>query len=438
MLFTFLNANYFQVPFQILISESVFLIGQDKKEHFGTKITIGVIFQFLLAFIWDLVVEKVVGENLIWYVGLYAGYALLTYFMIWFCFEMKPLEILFTVAGGYATQHMSFVVAKMILYMIGVPYVTYGSLIHLLLTRYLFFVVGAAIIYFLIVRGNQNKRGFAEGDIRIAILAGVILLTAIGLSVFWSYPDEYKGTIIGEIICPAYSFLCCLLVLYMDYYVLRENNMKHEREMMEQMMHMADTQQKSAKEAIDIINIKCHDLKHQIKALAKMEDAQTRSEYLQEVQNAVSIYDATYHTGCKPLDYVLREKALIFNERGVAFSCMIEGETISFMTAADIYALMGNALDNALEHVLQEAEDERIISLQISQHDEMILIHLENRCSKELDFRDGLPVTDKEDKTRHGFGVKSIRYITEKYNGELYMATKEGKFCLDILFQTLE
>lgn len=69
----------------------------------------------------------------------------------------------------------------------------------------------------------------------------------------------------------------------MEYDVLRENRMKREQELMEEMLQMANGQQKSTKDAIDIINIKCHDLKHQIRALAKIEDAKARSEYLQEV-----------------------------------------------------------------------------------------------------------------------------------------------------------
>lgn len=64
----------------------------------------------------------------------------------------------------------------------------------------------------------------------------------------------------------------------------------------------------------------------------------------------------------------------------------------------------------------------------------MLILHLENRCSHKPEFQNGLPVTDKKDKSRHGFGVKSIRYIAEKYNGELFMDAKCGKFCLDILF----
>lgn len=224
-----------------------------------------------------------------------------------------------------------------------------------------------------------------------------------------------------------------MLVILMEYYVLRENRMKQEQEMMEQLLQMANSQRKSSQAAIDIINMKCHDLKHQIRALAAIPDAVQRSEYVAEVQQAVSIYDADYHTGYEPLDYVLREKALISTEHHVAFSCMVDGEAISFMRPADIYALMGNALDNALERVIQEAKEERIVSLQIRRAAEMVLIHLENRCSRVPVFQDGLPVTEKKDKANHGFGVKSIRYLVTKYHGELMMQAKDGRFSVDIL-----
>ncbi len=92
-----------------------------------------------------------------------------------------------------------------------------------------------------------------------------------------------------------------------------------------------------------------------------MEDEETRSGYLKEITGAISIYDATYNTGCRPLDYVLREKSLLFNEYQVEFSCMAEGECIDFMTAADVYALFGNALDNALECVQEEKKRGRAV-----------------------------------------------------------------------------
>ena len=51
-----------------------------------------------------------------------------------------------------------------------------------------------------------------------------------------------------------------------------------------------------------------------------------------------------------------------------------------------------------------------------------------------MEFADGLPVTTKEDKNFHGFGVRSIRYLVEKYRGDMLMRAEEERFFVDILF----
>lgn len=74
-----------------------------------------------------------------------------------------------------------------------------------------------------------------------------------------------------------------------------------------------------------------------------------------------------------------------------------------------------------------------MVSLFIKRAGDMVLLHLENRCSRPPEFQDGLPLTDKEDKTAHGFGVRSIRYLVERYHGEALIQAADGTFCLDIL-----
>lgn len=429
--YSILEYNFIHFPAELIISEIIFLMNKQRKEHFLARLIGTQACYFLLAYGWMSFIKEISGKSLLPVIFLYLGYAALTALPILCCFEIQTLELLFVIVGGYATQHMCFAILRIILYAVNHSLEVHGFL-HLV-TQYFAYILWAFIIYFLFVRKNQDKDDFKNEDVRIAVFALVLALAAIVFSVFYSEFDEMPNVYSG-VICPAYGILCCAMILMMEYYVLRENRLKREQEMMEQLMQMADGQQKSAEAAINIINIKCHDLKHQIRALAKIEDATARSEYLKEVQQAVSIYDATYHTGNRALDYILREKSLMFNEHKVEFSCMVEGKTMGFMSTPDIYALMGNALDNALERVLQEAEDERIISLQIKKNGSMVLVHLENRCSHEPEFQDGLPVTDKREKEKHGFGVKSIRYIAEKYHGELFMAARSGKFYLDILF----
>lgn len=434
MIYHILDNLWIQFPFQLLISESIFLLDVPKRKNFVLRLVICLALQIGLSAYLESALMVLLPDSLFQYVLLYLSYALFTVIPILGSFDIGMRELIFILAGGYAVEHMIFALSRIMKYLVQGVYLINESLLPLLITQYIIYPLGAGVIYLFIIRTKKKENQLRDSDFRIAVLGFVIMVFAIGFSVYWSYPQEYNGTRMGEIICPAYSFLCCALVLLMEYYVLRENSMKRDQEMMEQLLQVSHSQQKSSKDAIDIINMKCHDLKHQIKALAKMEDNRSRTEYLQEIRDAVSIYDATYHTGCSALDYVLREKTLLFNEGRIEFSCMVEGSMISYITSADVYALMGNALDNALERVMKERDGERIISFQIKHHHDMVLIHLENRCSSTLRFENGMPVTDKEDKARHGFGVKSMAYIVEKYHGELMMSVGHGKFNLDILF----
>ena len=419
---------------QLMLSEAVFLIDRPRREHFALRLMGALAAYFVLASGWYALLHQISGTHAPVFVAFYLGMFLMTMGGIWFCFDLIPMELLFVSTGGYAVEHITYAVGRVLQYAAGWTEDAKGIVLHAIVFRFLIYILGAGAAYFFLIRKNRDKGDFKPKDSRIVMLALAMLMAAIVLSVLFSSSDFMEqGTTASEVVCPMYSALCCMLVLLMEYYVLRENRMKREQEMMEQMLHFANAQRKSSQEAIDIINMKCHDLKHQIRALADLPDAAQRLEYVAEVQQAISIYDADYHTGCEALDYVLREKALISNEHHVVFSCMADGNAIAFMRPADIYALIGNALTNALERVIQEPEEQRIISLQIKRAKEMVFIHLENRCSSPPEFQDGLPVTDKADKTAHGFGVRSIRYVVEKYQGEMLMQAGGGRFSVDIL-----
>lgn len=423
---------------QLMICEAAFLAGRPRRERFGLRLAGALAAHFTCAFLWNGLLNALPGAPpgglLLVRMLLWTGLFVLSLGAAWCCFDLIPMELLFVGTGGYATEHIAFALGRIAQYAGGWSEETLGVPLHTFLFRFLIYVLVSGLMYVLLIRPNRGRGDFKPGDGRIALLALVMLMAAIVLSVFYSYEGFMEqGTVASEVVCPLYATLCCTLVLLMEFYVLRENRMEREREVMDQMLQVANAQRRTSQETIDIINMKCHDLKHQIQALASMDDNAARSRYVAEVQQAVSIYDADYHTGCEALDYVLREKTLLAGQRRVTFSCMADGGAIAFMDPADIYALMGNALDNALERVAREPEEERVVSLLIKRAGDMVLLHLENTCGRPPEFQDGLPVTDKEDKAAHGFGVRSIRYLVERYQGEALMRAADGKFCLDIL-----
>ena len=154
-----------------------------------------------------------------------------------------------------------------------------------------------------------------------------------------------------------------------------------------------------------------------------------------ELENAVLIYDSFPKSGNDNVDLVLAEKYLLAEEEHIIIRSVVDGKGLSFMRVEDLYSLLGNALDNAIEAARgEENEARRIITLSAARRGDMFSVHIENPCAVRPLFADGLPVTTKSDTDYHGYGMRSMRYLCEKYDGALNAAWEDGIFSLDMLF----
>lgn len=115
----------------------------------------------------------------------------------------------------------------------------------------------------------------------------------------------------------------------------------------------------------------------------------------------------------------------------------MDAEAFSFIEPIDIYSIFGNALDNAIRSVSDADEDKRIISLKAFTQNRMLFINIENYCDKEIEFRDGLPVTHGDTKY-HGYGTRSLDFIVKKYGGHMRMSLKDNMFFVGIVIPVKE
>jgi len=83
--------------------------------------------------------------------------------------------------------------------------------------------------------------------------------------------------------------------------------------------------------------------------------------------------------------------------------------------------------------LMQVEESKRIINLHVKMVNDMLVIRENNYYVGELVFENGLPKTTKPDDRSHGFGMKSIRFICEKYGGSYTLSTDDGVFELNIV-----
>lgn len=184
-------------------------------------------------------------------------------------------------------------------------------------------------------------------------------------------------------------------------------------------------------ESTDTLRRTGHDLKHILAAIPL--DDERHAEFVRELEEALTSYEAHMDTGNDTLDAMLPIAWKRCRENGVRWTCIADGSALQRMAPVDIFVLLGNALDNALESALQEEDPEkRFLSLTIRQQSGMALIRLENACPTEPLFVNGLPVTTKHDPDRHGYGGRSMRDIVARYGGELRMSAQEQVFTLDV------
>lgn len=291
-----------------------------------------------------------------------------------------------------------------------------------------------SIFYFIVLRNMEIDFSIPHSKIVTILLAMSFIIVMIILGVFLRHGKTsiIQNTMV-RIVYEIYSiiiggFLIGLLIeaIYTD--KIRVNVVELERLLAQESRYYS-----MAQNNIELINIKCHDLKHQIALFEKMNDKSVFKNEINELKNAVSIYDSIAKTNNQALDCVLTEKMLFCKENNITFTYIADGNLLNKMTYTDVCALFGNALDNAIESVMKtEDYSKRIVGMKIFERAGLVNIHFENYCAILPKLHQGSLITSKQDSKNHGFGMISIKYIVQKYNGTINFEILDNMFYLNI------
>lgn len=285
--------------------------------------------------------------------------------------------------------------------------------------------------YWLFARSLAHGGEYQAGPFQVISLAVLILPIALVLS---PQGKITAGGVDALMLNQVYSMLCSAFVLWVQVSHRKALHWQRELAAQEQLWRSQKEQYQISKAQIELINHKCHDLKHQIAALRTVHSEEQRNASLREVEQAAMIYDAAVQTGNEVLDVVLTEKSLLCEEKKIHWTCMADGSRLDFLDPIDLYAIFGNALDNAIEGVEELRDPEkRVIAVTVFNRNELAILQVENYYDRQLQFRDGLPRSSKGDDAYHGFGMKSIQRTAEKYNGSISVRTEENIFVLSIV-----
>lgn len=419
MISKILFANFYNLYLEFFIAQFIFMFNGQRRKYYWWRLLIAAVagcgFYFLptlnfLDFNWSYSI------------------VFLSILIVGFFLYKKPSMIFVCTITGYALQHLTWNTMELF-FELAYPNEDVlsraGAIAYYLSFLFVFYFSTFLIIW--------KRKVFIDFDI---ISPSTIIATLVVLVVSLILSEKVKK---WDYILRLYSIVSSLLAILVvsGAFKLSDNQKKQieleqNNRMLQSLIEEKANQQKLAKETIDIINMKAHDMKNQISVLKNLNQAE-QSSYIDEMSKSIDIYNDIAKTGNDVLDIVLTQKSLLCTSKHIKFTYICDGVPFQKMDPMDATALFANLLDNAVEAVEKEDEENRIIKLNANIKGNFICIHMENYCSKDIKFVNGVPQTGKEDKSKHGFGTKSIMYIAQKYNGNVTFSYKENIFSVNIL-----
>ncbi len=164
-----------------------------------------------------------------------------------------------------------------------------------------------------------------------------------------------------------------------------------------------------------------HDFHNHIGVLRQMLSRQNydgAAAYLDELHGPVREMADTVWTGDETVDYLINSKAAMAAAGQISMQVQVEFPRRTNIRSADLCAVIGNLLDNALEAAGRISEPEqRFIRLVIRRINQMLVIKVENSFAGRPKEEDGRLKTTKTEQGLHGWGLKSAQTAAEKYDG---------------------
>jgi hypothetical protein len=342
---------------------------------------------------------------------------------IWFCYKVTVYSALSLTSAGYCAQQIAGSIKTLIKLF---PPVDALANTPLVLVLDIVCYCGTYCLLFLLFRrsieaddgdlDNRQRSIFSLAVLLVCLINGRLTQDNMGINTLSKINESF------------FAALCPLLLLMIQFSVMERGRLSRNMETMQELIHEQHEQFRHSKQSVELINEKYHDLKGLLEGF----HGEISRDQIDSLKERIGEYENHIETGSHVLDIVLSEKRAVCAARKIDFTSFADGNGLDFIEELDLYALVGNSLNNAIDAASRLPEEKRYLSLSLSSREGMMSLHVENPYEGELVMGEGLPESQR-DRRYHGFGMKSMERICEKYGGTLAVRAENGLFMLDAL-----
>lgn len=310
---------------------------------------------------------------------------------------------------------------------------TYIQAFLLFMGRMLMFLVIMLVKKQLILDERQLERY----KYPIFFICGIIIL------IVKKYQFELSGIAYGEQDAQGEfigisMLLVVSVVLLVTIVILAEDSVRKKNEILTLRDEIQNSWYQNVQEELEQERIRIHDVKQHfmiLQAYEKREDWKSLRQYLQRIGGQfMEEIDIPVCTGNRTLDIILHQKRFEAEQKGIKWKLYVIRLQEFPITEDEMVSLFGNLLDNAIEACERMKGGDRWIQIQISRQKEILNIEISNSIEKVPEEKNEEFISSKENKKLHGYGMKSVRRIVERYTGEIFYKIQERKFCVRVTF----
>lgn len=425
---------------ELLVVEHIFLFHLSKRKLFPLYLIIEILLMLLAAAFFP-----ISPDNAFNIIITFISFLFLSILLQFLCYKEKFIIILYFCVIAYSVQFIAYCLDNIFVAWSGIKEDVFGIYTEEALSqgggeaRFTFssiisFFIYSVVYYGFYLKFALNLKKGEEHIVKNNIITVLSLLTLVSNVIINAIVVFNVKNAINLTFIEFYSITLSLFTVYALFSSLKKNKNEEELRLVKKMLKDSKNNYELSKKNIEMINIKVHDLKHQIRHIGATNAISQKA--IEEIEETVSIYDSQISTGNNALDIILTEKSLYCHKNKIKLTCIADGKLLSFLDEVEIYSLFGNLIDNAAHATKKiEQEDKRFIGLSIQNNKSFVTIDIHNFYEGEIRMGpDGFPLTTRSDKENHGFGYKSIVYLVKKYNGEISLSTDNGTFEVNIIF----
>jgi sensor histidine kinase YesM len=219
-------------------------------------------------------------------------------------------------------------------------------------------------------------------------------------------------------------FLVVLIgLLYTNIIMIYFTNKNSEQAQLKKAFEIAEHHYAMQQEYYDQLHAQQEETRalwHDISKYLRASQVDKSNATLQEVQQMLDSISQVVDVNNRVVSIILNEYFQAAKDADVSIAFDVLVPTELFVTAADLYVLLGNTLDNAIEACMELPKEQRSISLKLKKHNGMLYYEISNPYDeKHLHRARGI---------YHGFGLKNVAKCVEKYRGKLDVCKSNGIF----------